>query len=300
MPRRARCSRATRGTAISRSRVAFAGPDGHQTSWTGDRASSSAGSATRRSHSRSSARRTLSGRVGAGLDACAAMQAEVELAPAGARRSAPPRRRPASHDEAVALIAYAVADLDAGRSQRSASAGTACSVPSRSRRRTARWTCCMNRWLPVPDAELSRLGARGVLPGGRRVRLPRPAAGRHGARAGRTPEDVRATPAARGVAPVQAGRRAALVASAAGPRRAHALSDDRLWLPTRSRTTSRDAATRRCSTSRCRSSTARRSRDGEARVLFEPDDRGPDRDSLRALRARASSAARGRARTDCR
>ena len=37
------------------------------------------------------------------------------------------------------------------------------------------------RLAALPDAGLPHLGALGVLPGERRLRLPRPAAGRHGA-----------------------------------------------------------------------------------------------------------------------
>ncbi len=69
----------------------------------------------------------------------------------------------------------------------------------------------------VPDAELPHLGALRAIPARRRVRVPRSAAGRHGA-ALRAPGSVPGAPAARGVAAVHRGRRAALVASAGRPR----------------------------------------------------------------------------------
>ena len=74
----------------------------------------------------------------------------------------------------------------------------------------------------VPGARLPHVGALGAVPEQRRVRLPRPAAGRDGVRVRRAGARARAHPA-RGRAPVRRGRRAALVASAERARRAHAL-----------------------------------------------------------------------------
>ena len=73
----------------------------------------------------------------------------------------------------------------------------------------------------LPDPRLSGLGALGVLPGQRCLRLPRPAAGRDGARGVEAGADARASPARRGAA-VRRGRRAALVAAAVGTGGAHA------------------------------------------------------------------------------
>ena len=80
----------------------------------------------------------------------------------------------------------------------------------------------LNRWLLVPGPRLPGLGPVGVLPVGRRVRLPRPAPGRHGpgprrARGGAGPHPPRGGP------PVRRGGRAALVAPAGRPRRPHPL-----------------------------------------------------------------------------
>ncbi len=73
----------------------------------------------------------------------------------------------------------------------------------------------------LPGPRLPVLGAVGVLPVGRRLRVPRPAPGRHGPGPRRARDHPRAHPA-RGLAPVPRGRRPALVASAGGPRHPHA------------------------------------------------------------------------------
>ncbi len=77
------------------------------------------------------------------------------------------------------------------------------------------------RLAALPDPDLPLLGPDRVLPIRRRLRFPRPAAGRHGPRPCRAGADPRA-PAARSRAPVPRGRRAALVASAGRARRADA------------------------------------------------------------------------------
>jgi len=73
---------------------------------------------------------------------------------------------------------------------------------------------------PLPDDRMPDLGAVRLLPGRRRVRLPRSAAGRHGAGA-RAPDAHAGTPAARRRAPVRGRRRAALVAPPLRSRGAH-------------------------------------------------------------------------------
>src|SRR4029077_12477925 len=65
----------------------------------------------------------------------------------------------------------------------------------------------------LSDARLPYVGPLGLLSGKRRVRLPRPAPGCHGARRVETGADTR-TSVARGGTPVHRGRRAALVATA--------------------------------------------------------------------------------------
>ena len=74
----------------------------------------------------------------------------------------------------------------------------------------------------VPDAELPHLGAQRSVSAGRRLRLPRSAAGRAGAALHAAGPVPRAS-AARRVAAVRRGRRAALVASAERTRHANAL-----------------------------------------------------------------------------
>ncbi len=74
---------------------------------------------------------------------------------------------------------------------------------------------------PVPGALLPGVGARRLLSGERRVRLPRSAAGRHGADRGGARHHAGADLPRCG-ATVSRGRRAALVASALGARRADA------------------------------------------------------------------------------
>ena len=74
----------------------------------------------------------------------------------------------------------------------------------------------------LPGPVVPDLGARRLLPAGRRLRLPRSAAGRDGAAAGGAAAGARAHPA-RGRAPVRRGRRSALVARTGRPRPAQPL-----------------------------------------------------------------------------
>ena len=95
--------------------------------------------------------------------------------------------------------------------------------PGRGQRRHARRRRQLagQRLAAIPDAGLPALGAQRLLPVGRRLRLPRPVAGRDGALARRAARCCASISALRR-APVPRGRRAALVAPAVGPRRAHA------------------------------------------------------------------------------
>jgi cyclic beta-1,2-glucan synthetase len=97
-----------------RDRVAFADLAGAQASWTGDRSEflGRNGDLTRPAALRSEAK--LSGRVGAGMDPCAAMQVTLELAPGASRTFTMLLGEAANRAEASSLVAqYRSADFDA-------------------------------------------------------------------------------------------------------------------------------------------------------------------------------------------
>ena len=136
----------------------------------------------------------------------------------------------------------------------------------------------------LSGAELPDLGAQRPLSARRRVRIPRPAAGRAGAALCAARLVPRAS-AARRVAAVRRGRRAALVASAERPRHADALLGRSPVAAVRRRGVC--LADRRrvaCSTRSCRSSRRRRSSRGNREVYIPAA-------GLRAKRPRSSSTA---------
>ena len=164
----------------------------------------------------------LAGRAGAGLDPCAALRVARTLAPGDT-------------EQVVFVLGFADDDA-AARALAARLAGPRCRRGAR--RRTAHLDRAARRrggahagpavrrarqsLAAVPDAVVPALGARRLLPGRRRLRLSRPAAGRDGPRADRAGAAARAGLAAR-VAAVSRGRRPALVASAGRRRRAHPL-----------------------------------------------------------------------------
>ena len=85
------------------------------------------------------------------------------------------------------------------------------------RRRSRRFDAMLNRWTLYQALACRMWAPLGALPEQRRLRLPRPAPGRDGARVRRAGAGAGAHPA-RGGAPVRRGRRAALVAPAERPR----------------------------------------------------------------------------------
>ena len=145
----------------------------------------------------------------------------------------------------------------------------------------------------LPDARVPRLGAVGVLPGERRLRLPRPAPGRNGARAVAPGNDARASAARRGPA-VRRRRRPALVDAAVRTRGAHPHLRRPDVARLRHRTLCRDDGRRR-GAGRApavpRRPGARRRR---ARRLLPAHARGRERIALRALRPRARPESRRR------
>ncbi len=201
-------------------RVAFADLGGRQTAWTGDRREFLGRNGTLDNPAALAGDTALSQRVGAGLDPCGALQAPVELKPGRTVEIVFLLGEAATAADAQALIArYRVADLDAVLREVVAHwddvLGTVqVKTPDRS------MDLMLNRWL-LYQTLACRVWARvGVLPGERRVRFPRPAPGRHGARAVATGADARASPARRGP-PVRRRRCPALVAAAVRTGRAH-------------------------------------------------------------------------------
>ena len=153
----------------------------------------------------------------------------------------------------------------------------------------------------LPGAELPRLGPVGVLPVGRRLRLPRPAPGRDGPGLRRPGRGAGADPP-RGGPAVRRGRRAALVAPAGRPRRPHPhLRRPALAAARRLPLRDRDRRRRPSSTSRCRSSKAPAAA-ARTRRTTTACRRSAERvgHALRALRPRPRARPAASARTACR
>ena len=197
---------------------------------------------------------------GAALDPCGAMQVHgrpraVERAASSSDCSATraTRRRRARWSSAIAIRRR----VDEALEQVAAASGTACSdtiavkTPDRGDGPDAEPLAAL------PDARVPHLGPLGLLSVQRRVRLPRSAAGRAGAALRAPAHRARAHLLHAASRQFVEGRRAALVARARRPGRAHAvLGRSPLAASTRRCSTSRAPATTRCSTSRCRFSRA--------------------------------------------
>ena len=226
-----------------------------------------------------------SGRVGAGLDPCAALQTTIELPPGGRAEVVFFLGQAATVDEARALVTrYRDLDLDlvlqgrhdpVGRHRRRGPGQDARPLDGPDAQSLA----------ALPDAGLSRLGALRLLPGGRRLRIPRPAPGRDGPDGGRARARARAPPARRGPA-VRGGRRPALVASALRARRPHPHLR-RLRLAAVRRRALRGGHRRRGGARRGRPLPRRAGpRGGPGRRLLPADGLRGARHALRALRPR--------------
>ena len=298
---RRRCWPATPSTPTSPTRVAFADVNRRPRTCTADRTEFLGRNGSPASPA-ALERAELSGRVGAGLDPCAALPGHVRAAARAGERD----RLPARPGRRRRGGAPARPRATASRRR----AGRPC------RRCKARWERGPGRragadagpgdgpaaqpLAALPGAELPLLGPLGVLPVGRRLRLPRPAPGRDGPGLRGAGGDPRAHPAAAGGAPVPRGRRAALVAPAARPRRPHALlrrlplaavrrlplrrHDRRHGRPRRARAVPRGAA-------------AAARAGGRLRPARPSGETG---DALRALRPRRRARADVRRRTACR
>jgi cyclic beta-1,2-glucan synthetase len=95
-------------------RIAFADLGGKQTGWTGDRREFIGRNGSLDCPAGATGTAPLSGRVGAGLDPCGAMQATIQLAPGAHAEIVFLLGEVAKEDEARALVAkYRAADLDA-------------------------------------------------------------------------------------------------------------------------------------------------------------------------------------------
>ncbi len=245
-------------------------------------------------------RAELSGRAGAGLDPCAAMQTVLELAPGETREVVFLLGEGETEEEARAVVTryrqlqtvYEAFEKVLARWDEILGAGR-----GEDARRGARHD--LEPLAALPDARLPRLGALGLLSIGRGLRLPRPVAGRDGARLLRAVNRARADRARRR-APVPRGRRAALVAPAHRAGRPHALLGRPAVAALRHELLRReDGRPRPCSTRPRPSSKRRRSPRARTRPTRSPSSRRSGRASTSTARAR-STAASPPARTACR
>ena len=223
-------------------RVAFADLRGRQTAWTADRAEFLGRNGTL-DHPAMLERGTApSGRVGAGLDPCAALQVVIELAPGGRAEIVFLLGQGDTLEAARALVVrYRAADValtlkDVTTQWDDTLGAIQVKTPDRS------MDLMLNRWL-LYQTLACRVWARSAF---------YQAGGAYGFRdqlqdvmalVGRAARGRARAPAARRRPAVRRGRRPALVAPALRPRRPHPdLRRLRSGCPTRSRTTSRSPA----------------------------------------------------------
>ena len=163
----------------------------------------------------------LSGKVGAGLDPCAALQTSIELRP-GAEAEIVFFLGQAENKEQARQLLGTLSRRGLGRNP-----GRGYGPMGRyARHRTDRHSrtghgCSAESLAALPDAGVPRLGAGRILSIERCVRIPRPTPGRHGA-VRRQSRNCSRAPAACCRAAVYRRRCSTLVASAFGTRCAHA------------------------------------------------------------------------------
>ena len=169
---------------------------------------------------------------GAGLDPCAALQVHVNLQP-GESRALHFLLGDGADREAALDLVHRYRDPAAVEAARAKVQAFWDDLLGRVEVRTPEpaMDLLLNRWLPYQSLASRVWGRSALYQSERRLRVPRPAAGRDGPSGHRAGARARA-PAAGRRAPVHGGRRAALVASR---RRAPGVrtrcSDDLLWLP---------------------------------------------------------------------
>ncbi len=195
-------------------RVAFADLGGRQTSWTGDRLEFLGRNAILRHPASLERGAELSGNTGAIMDPCAALQTEVVLKPGESAEVLFFLGQGDNVDQARQLVEhYRSQNCDAllrDVQQEWDSVLGAVQVTGLVDGRDAQSLAV------VSDAVMPHLVTLGVLPELRRLRLPRPAAGCHGAGGSQARHCPRANSQGSGPS-VSRGRRATLVASSHGP-----------------------------------------------------------------------------------
>ena len=211
---------------------------------------------------------SLGGRVGAGLDPCAALQIRIDdpagrIAPRRVR-ARPGERRGARGRPRGALLGLAEVEACVRTLRRASGTTTLGAIQVHTPDDS--FDLLVNRWLLYQALELPHLGPQRPVPAGRRVRVPRSAAGRAVAALYEAGSLSRTSPAGR-LAAVRRGGRSALVASAE-PDAARARDARTICCGCRTPRppTSHDTGDRvACSTRSCRFSRRRRSSLGRPR-----------------------------------
>ena len=232
--------------------------------------------------------------MGAGLDPCGVLQTPLELAAAKPPKSFSSwAKRPARPTRRFLITHYRAVDLDAAfrevmRLWDDLLGTVQVKTPDRA------MDLMLNRWLLYQTLVCRRVGALGILSGQRRLRFPRPASGRHGARASRGRSDARALLRAAARQFVEGDvQHWWLPPFGQGVRTR--ISDDRIWLAYGvAHYVDVTGDLRACSTNRSPFLEGQTLQPGEHDAYFQPDHLRRVGHALRALRARARSKPRSR------